>query len=830
MVIDSRGILSVTRHVVANMPTPSDPRLSFPDQPTVLDVELGTEGGGQTLEAGQHVGPYRIDRLLGMGGMGAVYLAEQLEPIERAVALKLIRGQLRGGLAEAYFLVERQALARMDHPAIAKVFDAGTTPQGHLFFAMEWIDGETLTAYCTNHELGLPARLELFMRVSMGVQHAHQKGVIHRDLKPGNILVTLVDGQPMPKIIDFGVATGTGAGFAAGQGSTSVAQSVGTRGYMSPEQSRGKPGEVDIRSDVFALGIILLELIAPREVLALAAIAGLDNDALHAALLASLGRPANADPETTRGLGVIPEQLRWLLARAIDPVRIRRYDSAQMLADDIDRYLRHYPLVAVPSTRGYRLHCFTTRNRGPLLAAGIVAVALIAGTTAAIVGMLNARAAAVRANLEAQKSAETSRFLTDVLSGVDPEQARDLDKTLLHLVLDRAASRASHELASQPEVLANIEDTIGSTYNSLSEYKQAVVHTGRAYAAARASLGANALLTLQIQRQLARETENVGDAKAAEALLVKNIAALSSTRGANDPETLRSSLALIEDETEVGEFSDAAARLAAVLPIAESVGGHDGDLTITAHDDQAALLTYQGKYDQAEPIFRDTIARETRHWGVEGTRTLDTMNEFAIMYLESNRFAQAEVVLEKMLPIEEKMYGPDHSSTMNVISNLAGALRQQGTPEKIAASGPYYRHTYEYSLKKYGEHHENTIIATGNYGNYLVDVGQFDQAIALEQTALKEALDKFGPDNIVTGETEFELGNALMHAKRYADAEQPFLAAIAEKQKDLGADHWRIGGYIDPLIEDYKAWGKPDLAAQWATKRAALKPKPAGAS
>jgi non-specific serine/threonine protein kinase/serine/threonine-protein kinase len=200
------------------------------------------------------------------------------------------------------------------------------------------------------------------------------------------------------------------------------------------------------------------------------------------------------------------------------------------------------------------------------------------------------------------------------------------------------------------------------------------------------------------------------------------------------------------------------------------------------------------------------------------------------MYLESHRFAQAEVILEKVLPIAEKLYGPDHSVTINLASNLGGALRQQGTPEKIAASGPYYKRAYESVRRKFGDRHPNTIIATGNYGNYFLDVGDVDQAIALEQTALANALVVFGADNEVTGETEFQLGNALLEAKRYPDAEKQYLAAIAEKRKDLGPDHWRIGGYIDPLIATYKAWGKPDEAAKWETARAALKPRPPGES
>ncbi|MBS0212841.1 MAG: serine/threonine protein kinase [Proteobacteria bacterium] len=803
---------------------PPDPRISLPEQPTVLDVAAVADGGGQALESGQRVGPYRIERLLGMGGMGAVYLAEQIEPIQRQVALKLIRGQLRGGLAEAYFLVERQALARMDHPAIAKVYDAGSTPQGHLFFAMEWVDGQALTAWCDEHALGLRERIELFVRVCKGVQHAHQKGVIHRDLKPGNILVAQVDGQPMPKIIDFGVATGTDSS----QGSTSVAQSVGTRGYMSPEQMAGRPGEVDIRSDVYALGVIAFELFAPRERLAATVAAGLVSENLHAVLLDSLHGRAPVHAAIAACMDATPVPLRWVVARAIAPAKADRYDSAQKLADDLDNFLGSYPVEAAPATRGYRLRCFARRNRLILVAGTVAALALMLGTTAAVLGMLRARNEAARANLEAVKAHETTTFLTDVLSGVDPNKARYLDKSLLHLVLDRAADRATRQLQGQPDVLATIEDAIGKSYRSLGEYATALAHAQKAYAAARISPGPEALQTLQIQRNLALYLANSNHFKESEAMLRDNLAALTRTRGANDPETLSTGVQLAQTLANVGELAEANRGLEALLPTIARVAGHDSTLQIDALNQHAVILTSLGRYEQAEPIFRDVIERETHKYGAEGTQTLDTMNDFAIMYLQSHRYAQGEAILRKLLTIDEKLYGPSHGATINIVGNLAGALRQQGTPEKIAESGPFYERAYEATRKLYGDHHVNTIIATGNYGNYLLQIGQAEQAIALERTALQGSLALFGANDEITGEMEFQLGNALAGAKRYAEAIPHYLTAIAERQHDLGADHWRMGGYIDPLIAAYKATGKTADAEKWEAAKAALKPKPAG--
>jgi len=807
--------------------------ISSPDQPTVLDLDAAHDGKpGGTFAPGQRLGPYRIERLLGEGGMGAVYLAEQLEPVQRRVALKLIRDQLRGGLAEAYFMVERQALARMDHPAIAKIYDAGTTPQGYPYFAMEWVDGPTLNAFCAQRALGRQARLKLFILICRGVQHAHQKGVIHRDLKPSNVLIGDVDGQPSPKIIDFGVAIGA-AHSTEGSG-TPLMQRAGTRGYMSPEQIQGEAREIDVRSDVYALGVMLLELLASADVLENAAATGTDNRGLHAALLATLGRDERPVPgpiaaPIRTGLAAIPAELRWAMARAIEPQRTQRYDSAEALAGDIERYLSNRPVLAVPQTRAYRVRTFAARHRTAIAASVFAVLALLAGLGAAVYGMLSARDAAARATIEADKSKATSTFLTAVLSGVDPQQARDLDKTLLHLVLDKAADRADRELAGQPEVLADIQATIGSSYSSLGEYKRALEHTQHAYEIARGHAGGESALALGIEQQLAEQLGNAGKLKEGGELLERNVAVLTRINGSDDRSTLRGTVDLLRNEREQGQYAQAEKRLAAILPSVERIDGSDGKITIDARDLQAMLLADLGRYGDAEPAYRDLIERETRLWGESDPKTLDSKNGLAILYLESHRFAEGEKILAAMLPICEKMYGPEHSVTINTANNLAGALRQQGTPEKIAESGPYYKRALDGTRKKFGERHMNTIIATHNYANYLLDVGDIAQAVRLQQQALTTSTDVLGADHPVTGEIHYGLGKALLRESRYADAEKELLAAVAEKQKDFGADHWRLDEYLVPLVDLYKASNQPQQQAEWQAKRAALQAKPAGA-
>ncbi|MBS0582816.1 MAG: serine/threonine protein kinase, partial [Proteobacteria bacterium] len=654
----------------------TSPRSSLPEQPTVLDLDAGADDR-QTLAPGQIVGPYRIVRLLGEGGMGTVHLAEQVQPIQRKVALKLIRAPLRGSLAEAYFLVERQALARMEHPAIARVYDAGTTPQGHLFFAMEWIDGTTLADYCTEHAPSLIEKLDLFVRICRGVQHAHQKGVIHRDLKPSNVLVAQIDGQASPKIIDFGIAIGSDRPAAA----TGLAQQrMGTLGYMSPEQQSGKSGAIDIRTDVYALGMMLFSMLAPAALRDRLAQPSVGAGVVHAALLASLGQAADAPGDIAAAMKAIPRELRWVLARAIAPERTHRYESAQAFADDLERFSRHYPLTAVPATRAYLLRCFALRNRGPLLASALIATALIVGTVAALVNMK-------RAQIEAEKSRQVSGFLTDVLSGVDPEKARGMDKSLLRMILDDAAKHADEKLAKQPEVLADIKGTIGMSYRALSDYKSELAFLQQAYALSANTLGPEADLTLNLQRQLARAHADNGDFDKALSTIEATVAARARQAGADGDRTLIADLDRVQYTWFSGSSREALDELTPLLPRIERVLGADNPSTIDAMNIRAVLLGETGRYAEAQPLFEDVLARERKLYGDKSPKTLDTMNDYGVMYLQSQRYAQGERILKQLLPLDTEIYGADSAMTNNVVSNLAGALRQQGTADKIAESG-----------------------------------------------------------------------------------------------------------------------------------------------
>ncbi|MEO1087551.1 MAG: serine/threonine-protein kinase, partial [Acidobacteriota bacterium] len=428
---------------------------------------------GPTLRAGDTVGPYVVLDRLGEGGFGVVYRAEQREPLERQVALKIIRPGLSSRDVLARFDAERQALALMDHPSIARVLDAGATAAGAPYFAMELVRGSTLTEYVSRSSSTLRQRLRLFLDVCRALQHAHQKGVVHRDLKPSNVLVQSADdGGVTPKVIDFGIAKALIGRLTDRTLDSARYRVLGTPAYMSPEQARGDL-DIDTRSDVYALGALLYELVGGQPPFTSDELATLGFSEVLRTII-----DVEPPPPSTRADGV-PRELDWIVGKAIEKDRARRYASASELAADIERFLDCEAVLAGPVSRGYRLRKFVARHRLPVALAGLLFVALIAGIAGTGLGLLEASKQRDVAKLEASRARAATDFLVETVALADPEVALDPELSVRTL-LDQAAARLDDGTRGQPAAEARVRSALGRAYESQGEHAVAERHLRRA--------------------------------------------------------------------------------------------------------------------------------------------------------------------------------------------------------------------------------------------------------------------------------------------------------------------------------------------------------------
>ncbi|MBN1940329.1 MAG: serine/threonine protein kinase, partial [Candidatus Aminicenantes bacterium] len=453
------------------------------NEPSDKTMTLGSAG-----ETVRIIGPYRLLQKIGEGGMGEVWIAEQHKPLHRRVALKLIKGGMDTRQVITRFESERQALAMMDHPAIAKVFDAGETDEGRPYFVMEYIQGIPITEHCDKSRLTTQERLELFMRVCEGVQHAHQKAIIHRDLKPSNILVVIQDGKAVPKIIDFGVAKATAQSLTERTMFTELGMLIGTPEYMSPEQAEMSRQDVDTRADVYSLGVILYELLIgslpfdPKELRR----AGFDeirrkirevDPPKPSTKLSTMGEDStvqamNRRMERPALIRQIRGDLDWIAMKALEKDRARRYGSPSDLAADIDRYLHLQPIVARPPSPMYKAKKFVRRHRvGVGVAAALAALLVAFSATTAVQARRIARERD-RANQEAETSRRISDFLTGLFQVSDPSEARGNSITARE-ILDKGAEKIEAELGDRPAIQARLMDTIGTVYTGLGLYDRA---------------------------------------------------------------------------------------------------------------------------------------------------------------------------------------------------------------------------------------------------------------------------------------------------------------------------------------------------------------------
>lgn len=777
---------------------------------------------GTTLADGTRIGDYVLRGLLGTGGMGHVYLADQTAPVRRQIALKLMRAQVSNPLALVWFEVERQALAQMQHPAIAQVFDAGTTPEGVAYLAMELVEGEPVTVYCREHALSKAQRLALFVRICQGVQHAHQKGVIHRDIKPANVLVREIDGVAQPKIIDFGIAIGGADSDSGPAATTDTSGRAGTAVYMSPEQSTGSTRDIDTRSDVYSLGVLLFEMLTDTHAAGLTSSAAYQSRQQHRhatlrdTLLAAddvADVPAGADLlEAAQGL---PVELRAVLARSLAGDRNDRYASALALADDLERYRLRRPLQAMPASRRYVLGKFIARHRLGLAAASLVLGALIVGAVLAINGQRRAEAAATLAGIEADKARQIAAFVQDMLGGIDPDRAKGMDRTLMRLVLDSAAERAGSELAQQPEVRFAIERMIAQSYARIGEYALAAEHFAAAVASAQSG-GATLDERVRLQSHHADAIGNQG--KFDEALaLGEQVVALSAALPEDDRTRLFAESRMAWHERAAGKLDASIARYERVHARQLAMLGADDAETLESQRGLAAAYTRADRYDEAKPLLEDALERYRARFGESNTRTLDVSVALAVMFLEQERFVEAEAILQPALPIAETLLGPDHSNTLVIVSNLGSAIRNQ---QRLEEARPYYERTLQTNLRLHGPDHYLSVSGQSNLARLLRDLGEIEAAERHARLSIVHMDKAFGQDNPARAIFITAFARVLVGSRKFEEAERELdrAFAILTTHPAFGPTHSRTMDAIKEYVALYTAWHRPALAAQWQAR------------
>jgi serine/threonine protein kinase/Tfp pilus assembly protein PilF len=752
--------------------------------------------GSMEPNAGVVIGPYHLLQRIGEGGMGEVWLAEQKQPIRRRVAVKLIKVGMDTREVVARFESERQALALMEHPAIAKVFDAGSTPQGAPYFVMEYVAGVPITDYCDKHRLGTPERLDLFMCVCEGVQHAHQKAIIHRDLKPSNILVTEVDGKAAPKIIDFGVAKALTQKLTPDTMFTRVGTLIGTPEYMSPEQASSSGEDIDTRTDVYSLGVLFYELLAGAPPLELRKVAFeeflrklREDDApkpstsIRAQDLATsteIGRNRQTEPL------VLAKQMRGdldsIALKALEKDRSRRYGSPSDFAADVKRYLNNEAVLAVPPSAAYRARKFARRYRVALATACAFALVLI---VASVVSLRQS----IRANRESAVAQAVNDFLQNDLlaqasadnqSGPSAKPDPDLK---VRTALDRAALRIAGKFDREPEVDAAIRDTMGKTYGGLGVYPEARKQLEEALRLRRKVLGAENPQTLRTASDLAWLTLLQGKYPETESLANRTLESQRRVLGPEHPDTLFTMNTLAGTYKSQAKNAQAEALFKQILEIRRRVLGSEHPQTLATLNNLAGIYKEEHKYSEAETLFSQNLEVERRVLGPENPRTLTAMNNLAITYESQGKYPQAEALVSQALEVRRRVLGPEHPDTLRSTTDLGEISARQG---KYAQAETFYSQTLEGDRQTLGPEHPTTVRCMANLGFVYLSEGKYAQAEPLLGKALEIHRRVSGPEHPDTIAPMDSLAQLYRSEGKYTQAETLYDQTLELERRVFG--------------------------------------------
>jgi eukaryotic-like serine/threonine-protein kinase len=777
---------------------------------------------GPTLPPGVRIGPYVIERELGAGGMGAVYLAHRAdEAFEKRVAIKLVRGALASPEAVERFKRERQIVARLEHPNIARILDGGTTDEGLPYFVMEYIEGRPIQAYCDAERLDTVRRLRLFLDVCSAVEYAHHNLIIHRDIKPGNIVVT---AQGVPRLLDFGIAKLVDP--LAGDEAMRDTSLAFTPWYASPEQIQAEP--MSTATDVYSLGVLLYELLTGHGPYRITGRTPLD---VMKAIVEQEPEPPSAAvdrtaPATSRDAAAQAALTPWLISRTREssPERLRqrlrgdldailmtalrkdparRYPSVQAFADDIRAYLSRRPVSARRDSAFYRTGKFLRRNGWGVLAATLVLT--VAGAAAASFVVQSRQVARERDRAE-----RVSRFLTGLFRVSDPGEARGNTVTARE-VLDKGAAEIESELKEEPAVRADLMDTMAGVYDNLGLYEQAA-------RLARESLEFRRKVAAREPAALARTLNHLGnilmdkgDLPAAEVAYKESLELRRPLHGNESKEVAESLNNLASVASELGRYDDAERDLLESLAIKRKLLGSNDERVATTILNLGVVRSKRGDNAGAETYVREALALQRQSLGADHREVAFTTQSLAVLLDERGKYEEAEKTHREALALQRKILGPEHPDIVTTVTNLGNTLLHAG---RFAEAETAYREALPMARKFFGDESTDVAAVLGGLADVERRRGRLAEGEKMARESLRIREMRLGADHADTAEALVLLGRLLVEAGRFSEAEAPLVRAVVvmDAQKGLEA-RWREAR--EAIVRLYEKWGRPEEAARY---------------